>query len=70
MLKKNIVDTSGFWPRVRALALRAPVFLGSLIHQTGRCAPPTPIAASLLLIQSPKFNKNYQTRAALVKGFP
>ena len=32
--------TSGFWPRVRAHALRAPVFLGSLPHQTGRCASP------------------------------
>ena len=34
--------TSGFWPRVRARALRAPVFLGSLPRQTGRCAPPPP----------------------------
>jgi hypothetical protein len=25
----NILYTSGFWPRVRARALRAPVFLGS-----------------------------------------
>jgi hypothetical protein len=33
--------TSGFWPRVRARALRAPVFLGALARQTGRCAPPT-----------------------------
>ncbi len=32
--------TSGFWPRVRARALRAPVFLGSLPRPTGRCAPP------------------------------
>ncbi len=30
--------TSGFWPRVRARALRAPVFLGS---------PPSPIALSV-----------------------
>jgi hypothetical protein len=30
-----------FWPRVRARALRAPVFLGSLTRQKGRCAPPT-----------------------------
>jgi hypothetical protein len=35
-----IFHTSGFWPRVRARALRAPVFLGSLTCQTGRCAPP------------------------------
>ncbi len=37
-------NTSGFWPRVRARALRPPVFLGSLTCQTGRCAgaPPPP----------------------------
>jgi hypothetical protein len=35
-----ILSTSGFWPRVRARALRAPVFLSSLPPQTGRCAPP------------------------------
>ncbi len=34
--------TSGFWPRVRARALRAPVFLGSLPRQSGRCAPSHP----------------------------
>ncbi len=34
-----IYYTNGFWPRVRARALRAPVFLGSLPCQTGRCAP-------------------------------
>ncbi len=38
--------TSGFWPRVRARALRAPVFLGSLPCQTGRCAPPLPAHCS------------------------
>jgi hypothetical protein len=32
--------TSGFWPRVRARALRVPVILGALPRQTGRCAPP------------------------------
>jgi hypothetical protein len=37
----NYSITSGFWPRVRARALRAPVFLGALPRQTGRCAPPT-----------------------------
>jgi hypothetical protein len=30
---------SGFWPRVRARALRATVLLGSLPRQTGRYAP-------------------------------
>jgi hypothetical protein len=34
------ISTSGFWPRVRARALRAPVILISLPSQTGRCAPP------------------------------
>jgi hypothetical protein len=33
-------NTSGFWPRVRARALRTPVFFSSLPCQTGRCAPP------------------------------
>jgi hypothetical protein len=32
--------TSGFWPRVRARALHAPVFWGLLPRKTGRCAPP------------------------------
>ncbi len=39
----QIYLTSGFWPRVRARALRAPVFLGSLTRQTGRYAPPRPL---------------------------
>ncbi len=38
--EQNYCITSGFWPRVRARALRAPVFLGSLIRQMGRCGPP------------------------------
>jgi hypothetical protein len=37
----NIYLTGGFWPRVRARALRAPVFLGSLPCPSGRFAPPT-----------------------------
>jgi hypothetical protein len=37
------LNTSGFWPRVRARALCAPVFLNSLPRQTGAAlrAPPT-----------------------------
>jgi hypothetical protein len=31
---------SGFWPRLRARALHAPVFLSSLTCKAGRCAPP------------------------------
>ena len=38
--KRKIYHTSGFWPRVRARALRAPVFLDLLPRLTGRCAPP------------------------------
>jgi hypothetical protein len=34
----NYSLTSGFWPRVRARALRAPVFLGSLPRQMGSFA--------------------------------
>ncbi len=49
------IGTSGFWPRVRARALRAPVFLGSLPRPTGRCAPPRPSQ----LRCSPKNNKNW-----------
>jgi len=36
----NYIPTSGFGPRVRARALRAPVILISLSRPTGRCAPP------------------------------
>jgi hypothetical protein len=42
--------TRRFRPRVRARALRAPLFLGLLKRKMERCAPPTPpIAASLIL---------------------
>ncbi len=37
-----LLYTSGFWPRVRARALRAPVFLGSLTRQKGAARPPRP----------------------------
>jgi hypothetical protein len=61
-----IFPTSGFWPRVRARALRAPVFLGSLTCQTVRCAPPPPIAASLLLIYPPKLSLRPELRCTLL----
>jgi hypothetical protein len=64
-----MIKTSGFWPHVRARALRAPVFLSSLPPQTGRCAPPPAYAASLLLIRPLKIYKIYRTWAAHVKGF-
>ena len=41
ILGKYMID-SGFGPRVRARALRAPVILISLSRPTGRCAPPPP----------------------------
>ncbi len=47
---RKYIKTSLFLPRVRARALRAPVFLGSLTRQKGRYAPPPSTAASLLLI--------------------
>jgi hypothetical protein len=51
----NIVVTSGFWPRVRARALRAPVIFRSLPHQTGRCAPPPrPLQLRCLLFDPQK----------------
>ncbi len=66
-------NTSGFWPRVRARALRAPVFLGSLTRQKGRCAPP-PVRRSFAASYSSKIKITYfpkqnaylqtQTRAA------
>jgi hypothetical protein len=66
--------TSGFWPRVRARALRAPVFLGSFFFSR-----PLPIAASLLP-PSPNKKINYfqkqnvflqaQTRAPGAYIFP
>jgi hypothetical protein len=69
----SVLNTSGFWPRVRARELRAPVFLSSLPRKTGRCAPPSPhIAAALLLIRPPKIYKLYRTwppPPPHVKGF-
>jgi hypothetical protein len=37
---ETIYATSVFWPRVRARALRAPVFLKLINTPNGRCAPP------------------------------
>jgi hypothetical protein len=43
-----MIKTSGFWPRVHARTLRAPVFLSSLPRKTGRCAPTPPPCPSQL----------------------
>jgi hypothetical protein len=56
-IPSKIFHTSGFWPRVRACALRAPVFFGLINTQKGALrAPPPPIAAPLLLIHPQKIN--------------
>jgi hypothetical protein len=53
---KILLRTSGFWPRVRARALRAPVFFRLINMQNGALRAPPPIAASLLLIYTPKLS--------------
>ncbi len=50
------LTTCGFWPRVRARALRAPVFFRLINMQNGALRAPPPIAASLLLIYTPKLS--------------
>jgi hypothetical protein len=60
---------SGFWPRVRARALCAPVFLGSSPRQTGRSAPRRPSQLRCFFLCIPKIKIFYLTRAARVKGF-
>jgi hypothetical protein len=65
----NLKYTSGFWPRVRARALRAPVFLGSLLRSRGRSAPPRPSQLRCSPKSKKIFQKQYasflaQTRAA------
>ncbi len=62
--------TSGFWPRVRARALRAPVFLSSLPPQTGRCAPPPPPSQLRCFSFDPhKYIKSIQLRPPTSKAF-
>jgi hypothetical protein len=62
-------STSGFWQRVRARALRAPVFLGLLTRQTGAARPPHRSFAATPLKKINYFQKQNaslqaQTRAA------
>ena len=52
----HLYKTSGFWPRVRARALRAPVFFRLINIKNGALRAPPPIAASLLLIYTPKLS--------------
>jgi hypothetical protein len=52
--------TSGFWPRVRARALCAPVFLGSLPRKTRRCAPPRPSQLRCFLFDPQKYLHSFE----------
>ncbi len=71
--RMNIVSASGFWPRVRARALRAPVFLGLLTRQTGRCAPPHRSFAAPSKIKKTFQKQNFsllaRTRAARGRAY-
>ncbi len=46
--------TSGFLPRVRARALRAPVFLSLLLPQTGALRAPSPSPIALIFLFNPQ----------------
>jgi hypothetical protein len=54
---KNIRVTSGFWPRVRARALRAPVFLSSLPppNRALHAPPPRPSQLHCFLFDPQKY---------------
>ncbi len=58
-------ETSGFWLRVGARALRVPIFFGSLIRRTGRCAPLPSLITSLLLFHLRKINYFQKQNASL-----
>ncbi len=58
-------ENSGFWLRVRARALRVPIFFGSLIHRKGRYAPLPSLIASLLLLHLRKINYFQKQNASL-----
>ncbi len=49
-----------FCPRVRARALRTPVFFSSLPRQTGRCAPPRPSQLRCFLFDPQKYIKSIE----------
>ncbi len=65
---RQIFRTSGFWPRVRARALRAPVFLGSLPCQRGRCAPPPAHRSFAASYSTPKNIYNLSNLGRLRQG--
>ncbi len=51
---------SGFRPRVLSRALCAPIFLGPLTRQMGRCAPPHCSIADPTKIKNPGLNSDRQ----------
>ncbi len=57
-----LFKTSGFWPRVRARALRAPAFFSSLPPPNGalRTPPPHPLQLSCFLFDPKKYIKSIQ----------
>ncbi len=59
----------GFWPRVRARARRAPVFLGSLPRQTGRCAPPRPSQLRCFLFDPQKYLQSIELGPPTSRAF-
>ncbi len=63
---KGYGDTSGFLPRVRARALRAPVFLGLLPRLMRRCAPP----AHRSFAAPPKIKKPTISRIKMLPFWP
>ncbi len=66
--RPSIMLTSWFWPRVRARALRAPVFLSSLPPQSGRCAPP-PSQLRCFLFDPQKYIKSIELGPPTSRAF-
>jgi hypothetical protein len=67
---RSLFSTSGFWPRVRAHALRAPVFLSSLPPQTGRCTTPRLSQLRCYLIRPSKYIKSIGPPTSRAFSFP
>jgi hypothetical protein len=67
----SLFSTSGFWLRVRARALRAPVLLCLLICQRGRCAPLAhgSFAASYSSPKNNYFQKQIASLLAQTRGY-
>jgi hypothetical protein len=71
MLRDQLYNTSGFWPRVRARALRAPVFLGSWRRQRALRAPrPSQLRCFLFTPQNLSAGPNSGRQGRLQSTFP